>query len=187
MGDLDPPFVVPTDVGVYGLYELLNGCGQPIARIEQFGFQPTEEAFACRVIGRVPLLPCTECAETLPPGFAQVQLGLILQTSIKQGICRDLSPAATSAKSFERPTGFLSPARCDAYNGTEPLHTLPTHLGGPVSCARPPRRPSLGLAQRSTPGLDRKSGGLSCRHAADLSFVCRRHYMRQHATRSANA
>lgn len=43
-------FVVPADVGVHGLYELLDSCGLPIGRIEHFGFQPTEEAFAWAVL-----------------------------------------------------------------------------------------------------------------------------------------
>ena len=49
-GDLDALFVIPADVGVNGLNELLNGCGLPIPRIEQLRFQPPEEAFTSRII-----------------------------------------------------------------------------------------------------------------------------------------
>jgi len=52
--DLDPLLVVPADVGVHGFNELLKGRGLPVPRIEQFRFQPPEEAFADCVVRRAP-------------------------------------------------------------------------------------------------------------------------------------
>ena len=54
-GELDSLFVVPADVGVNGLNELLNGCGLPVPRVEQLRFQPPEEALTGRIVGRAPL------------------------------------------------------------------------------------------------------------------------------------
>jgi hypothetical protein len=54
-GNLDSLLVVPADVGVNCLNELLNGCGLPVPRIEQLRFQPPEEALAGRIIWRAPL------------------------------------------------------------------------------------------------------------------------------------
>ena len=48
--DLDPLFVVPADVGVDRLDELLDGGVLPVSRIEQFVLQPTEEAFTSGVV-----------------------------------------------------------------------------------------------------------------------------------------
>lgn len=48
--DLDPLLVVPADVGINYLNELLNGHGFPVSRVEQFHFQPSEEPFACSII-----------------------------------------------------------------------------------------------------------------------------------------
>jgi hypothetical protein len=53
--DFDPPLVVPADVGVHRRDELLDGRGQPLPRVEQLGLQAAEEAFARRVVWRVPL------------------------------------------------------------------------------------------------------------------------------------
>jgi len=53
--DLDPRFVVPADVGIQRRDELLNGRGQPGARVEQLGLQAAEEALARCVVWRVPL------------------------------------------------------------------------------------------------------------------------------------
>ena len=54
-GDLDPLLVVPADVGINYLDELLNGRGLPVPRVEQFRFQSSEEAFARSVIREHPL------------------------------------------------------------------------------------------------------------------------------------
>ena len=53
--DLDPRFVVPTDVGVQRCDELVDGRGKPVARVEQLGLQATEEAFARCVVWRTTL------------------------------------------------------------------------------------------------------------------------------------
>ena len=45
-GYLDPLFVVPADVRVNDLNELLNGCALPVSRIEQLRCEPPEEALA---------------------------------------------------------------------------------------------------------------------------------------------
>jgi len=52
--ELDSLFVVPADVGVNGLDELLNGCGLPTLRIEQLRFQQPEETLTSRIVGRTP-------------------------------------------------------------------------------------------------------------------------------------
>ena len=48
--DLDPRLVVPADVEVQSRHELVDGRGQPVARVEQLGLQATEEAFASCVV-----------------------------------------------------------------------------------------------------------------------------------------
>ena len=53
-GDLDALFVIPADVGVNCLNELLKGCGLPVPRVEQLRFQPPEEALTGRIVGRAP-------------------------------------------------------------------------------------------------------------------------------------
>jgi uroporphyrinogen-III synthase len=52
---LIPLLVVATDVGINYLDELLNGRGLPVPRVEQFRFQPAEEAFARRIVRRASL------------------------------------------------------------------------------------------------------------------------------------
>ena len=47
-GYLDALFVIPADLGVNCLNELLNGCALPVPRIEQLRFQPPEEALTSR-------------------------------------------------------------------------------------------------------------------------------------------
>jgi hypothetical protein len=48
--DLDPLLVVPADVRVERLNELLNGGALPVLRIEQLVLEPTEEAFGSCVV-----------------------------------------------------------------------------------------------------------------------------------------
>ena len=48
--DIDPLLVVPADVQVDRLDELLNGGVLPVPRIDQLVLQPTEEAFASGVV-----------------------------------------------------------------------------------------------------------------------------------------
>jgi len=50
--DLDPSCVVPPDVRVEDLDELIYGRSPPVARIKQFRLQSPEEAFTSCVIGR---------------------------------------------------------------------------------------------------------------------------------------
>ncbi|MCY1222390.1 hypothetical protein D9M72_344800 [compost metagenome] len=54
-GELDPLLVVPADVEINFFDELLDRGGLPVPRVEQFRFQPAEEAFARGVIRRAPL------------------------------------------------------------------------------------------------------------------------------------
>ncbi|TCR79576.1 hypothetical protein EV561_11574 [Rhizobium sp. BK376] len=49
-GDVDPLFVVPADVEINDFNELLDRCGLPVPGIEELRFQPSKEAFACRVV-----------------------------------------------------------------------------------------------------------------------------------------
>lgn len=51
MGYLDSLFVIPADVGVNYLNELLNGCSMPVPRIEQLHFQSPEEALTGSIVG----------------------------------------------------------------------------------------------------------------------------------------
>lgn len=53
--DLDPFLVVPTNVRVNDLNELVGADGLPVSRVKQFRLQPSKETFARRVIGRAPL------------------------------------------------------------------------------------------------------------------------------------
>ena len=53
-GNLDALLVIPANVGVNCLNELLNGCGLPVPRVEQLRFQPPEEALTSRIVGRTP-------------------------------------------------------------------------------------------------------------------------------------
>ena len=53
-GDLDSLFVIPADVGVNCLNELLNGCRLPVSRVEQLRFQLPKETLAGRIVGRTP-------------------------------------------------------------------------------------------------------------------------------------
>jgi hypothetical protein len=53
--DLDSLRVVPADVRVNSLDELLNEGSPPVARIEQLFLQPPKETFTGCVIGRTPL------------------------------------------------------------------------------------------------------------------------------------
>ena len=54
-GHLDPPLVLPANVSIQLLSELLNGRELPVARIEQLVLQSAEESLACRVVRRGPL------------------------------------------------------------------------------------------------------------------------------------
>jgi hypothetical protein len=49
-GNLDTFFVIPVDVGIDYLDELLNSCRRPVPGIEQLRFQTSKEAFTCRVV-----------------------------------------------------------------------------------------------------------------------------------------
>jgi hypothetical protein len=53
--DLDPFLVVPANVRVDDLDELVGADGLPVPRVKQFRLQPSKEAFARRVIGRAAL------------------------------------------------------------------------------------------------------------------------------------
>ena len=53
-GDIDSLFVIPADIGVNCLNELLNGGVLPVPRIEQLRFRPPEEALTGRIVGRAP-------------------------------------------------------------------------------------------------------------------------------------
>lgn len=53
--DLDRVRVVPNDVGVQRRGELLDGRGQPAARLEELGLQAAEEAFTRGVVRRTSL------------------------------------------------------------------------------------------------------------------------------------
>lgn len=60
-GDLDPLLVVPADVGINDLDELLDDRGPPVSRIEQLRFQPTEEAFIGCIVRRACLARHQAC------------------------------------------------------------------------------------------------------------------------------
>ena len=53
--DFDSLFVIPVDIRVNDLDELLDGCRLPVPRVEQLRFQPPEEALTGRLSGEHPL------------------------------------------------------------------------------------------------------------------------------------
>ena len=51
-GEINPLLVVPPDIAIQRVNELLDGRGAPVVRMQHFRLQPSEESFTGRIVWR---------------------------------------------------------------------------------------------------------------------------------------